>query len=181
MSNLTSAEWAAWVQAIFSIIAIISAAGIAIFQSRAQHKSAMTLYKEEKRYARLEIVKTLSALAKNCAKVVAYSAGKLSDRETIYNIASGNTHFDHGELRRIDDAITGIPFYSLPDTLVTSTMILNSTVRQFREKVEMALRLHREMNAEAFTELFRTFDEMKESIALTCGDIEAEVSRLQGK
>ncbi len=58
-------------------------------------------------------------------------------------------------------------------------MILNGTQRQFREKVEIALRLHREMNAEAFEDLFRVFGEMNESIAKTCEGIEAEVERFQ--
>ena len=36
-SNLTSTEWAAWLQAIGSILAILGATGIAVWQARKQH------------------------------------------------------------------------------------------------------------------------------------------------
>jgi hypothetical protein len=181
MTNLTSAELAAWVQAVGSVLAILAAALIAIWQSRAQHRSAMQLHRAEKRQARVELSKTLSVLAKNCSKAVAYGSGRLSDRETIHRIAEGDVHFDLGELRRVDNAIAGIPLHSLPDTLVTSTMILSATVRQFTEKTEMALHLHRKMDAAAFEDLFRTFGEINESLKKTCEEIEAEVERVQNQ
>ena len=181
MTNLTSAELAAWVQAVGSVLAIVAAALIAIWQSRSQHRSAMQLHRAEQRHARVELSKTLSMLAKNCAKAVAYSSARLRDRESVYSIAEGDMHFDLGELRRIDNAIAGIPLYSLPDTLVTSTMILSATVRQFIEKVEMALRLHRQMDADAFEDLFRTIGEMNKSLKKTCEDIETEVDRVKNQ
>jgi hypothetical protein len=54
-------------------------------------------------------------------------------------------------------------------------MILGATVRQFREKVEMALRLHGEMDAAMFDDFFATLKQMNESLQATCKDITAQV------
>ena len=78
-----------------------------------------------------------------------------------------------------DVSIGGIPLYNLPDSLVTPTMLLSATVRQFREKVEMAIRAHRKMDAAAFEDFFRVLREMNESVEQTCGDIATEVDRVQ--
>ena len=177
-TDLSSAELAAWVQAIGSILAIIAAFLIAYLQSRAQHKSALGLYKEEQRYARIAIAKTLSTLSRNCTKAVSYSMAQLRDREAVHKIAEGEVFFDLGELRRIDTAMASIPLYNLPDTLVSSTMIISATLRQFVAKVEMALHAHRQMNGAAFDDLFRVFGEMTESLKATCKDIEDEVDRI---
>ncbi len=177
-TDLSSAELAAWVQAIGSILAIIAAFLIAYLQSRVQHKSALKLYKEEHRYARITTAKSLYVLSRNCAKAVVHSTDQLKDREAIYNIAEGSIFFDLEGLRRIDAAMTNIPLHNLPDTLVSSTMIISSTLRQFITKIEMALRFHRQMDSAAFEDLFRVFEEMTESLKLTCKDIEDEINRI---
>lgn len=173
-----TSEIAAWVQAIGSILAIIAAAWIAIWQSRTQHRSAMALYKAEQRHTHAELSKTLLVLAKNSARAMVHFSGLLTDREAVHRMGSGEVYPNLGELRRIDKAIESIPLHSLPDTLVTPTMILSSTVRQFMEKVEMALRFHREMDAAAFEDLFRTLAEMNTSVKQTCEEIAVEAKRV---
>jgi len=180
-TNLSNTELAAWIQAVGSILAIIAAFLIAFLQSRAQYKNSLALRREEQQSARVSIAKTLSVLAKNSAKAVAHSTSKLQDREAVHNIADGIVYFDLGELRRIDAALSSIPLHSLPDTLISPTMNISATVRQFVAKVEMALRFHSQMDGAAFNDLFRVFGEMNESLGATCNDIEAEVSRIQGE
>lgn len=179
MSNLTSSEWAAWVQAVGSVAAIIAAACIAVWQSRKQHETSFALHKEEQRHTRLELAKTLAALSRNCAKAVAYSTAQIPDRESIFKIAEGETYFDFGQLETIRSAVAAIPLHNLPHTLVSHTMILGATVRQFTEKVETAIRIHRKMDGEEFADLFRVFREMNESLTQTCKEIEVEVQRVQ--
>ncbi len=58
-------------------------------------------------------------------------------------------------------------------------MVLGATVRQFKEKVEMALRVHRQMDGSAFEDFFRTLGEMNLSIESTCSGITTEVKRIQ--
>ena len=103
LSNLTSAEWAAWVQAIGSIVAIIAAAWIAIHVVKRQHQNALELHKTEKRTEKVETAKTLFVLASNSSKAMKHIATQLSNRETVHNAAEGLISCDIGELSRINN------------------------------------------------------------------------------
>ena len=176
-TNLTSAEWAAWVQAVGSVAAVAAAIWIASAQSSRQHKTSMQVLREEHRLARIELARTLLALSMNCQKLVKHITGQMPDRSTIHRIATGEAHLDLRELRILESAVDGIPLHSLPHTLVSFTMILGSTIRQFREKVEAALHFHREMDAKAFEKFFEMLGQMNRSLAATCEDISNEVKR----
>ena len=179
LSNLTSAEWAAWVQAVGSIVAIFAAVGIAIYVARLQHNNALDLHKTEKRTEKVEIAKTLFVLATNSSKAMKHIARQLNDRDSVQDAAEGLEPCDIGELHRIDKYLNEIPLHTVPYTMVTLTMILGSTVRQFKEKVEMALNFHRKMNADMFDDFFRAIGEMNTSIEATCKDIDTEVKRIE--
>ena len=178
-TEMTSAEWASWVQAIGSIAAILAAASIAIWQSRAQHRSAMLLHRAEQRHMSLEAAKSLLALCRNCSRASAHFAAELSTRDAVHMIASGEKHFDFEEMTALKDAVSGVPLHQLPDVLVSPAMALAATMRQLRQTVEMAIREHRNMDAGQFRDFFRTLSAMSESLAATTGDIHAEVSRQQ--
>jgi len=179
LSNLTSAEWAAWVQAVGSVAAIAAAAWIAMHQVKLQHKSALELHQTELRTDRVDAGRTLSVLATNSSRAMRHVSGQLRDRESVYKAAEGLIHCDIGELSRIDTYLGGIPLHSIPYPLVTPTMILGSTVRQFKEKVEMVLRVHRQMDAVMFEDFFRTLGEMNASIEATCYEIAAVTESLE--
>ncbi len=179
LTNLTSAEWAAWVQAVGSVAAIVAAAWIAKHQANLQHQNALDLHKTEKRTEQLDITKTLSVLAANSSNAMKHIANQLKDRESVHKAAEGLVPCDVGELVRIDGYLSKIPLHTVPHSMVTLTMNLGSTVRQFKEKVEMALQLHRKMDAEMFDDFFHTIQEMNNSIEATCNDISAEVKRLE--
>jgi hypothetical protein len=175
LSNLTSSEWASWVQAIGSIVAIIAAAWIAVHQAKLQHKSALELHRTARLTARAEVARTLSALAENSAKAMVLVGGQLHDREAVRQAAEGLIRCDIGEVQRFDGYLSAIPLHELPDSLVTLTIILGFTVRQFREKTEMALRLHRQMDTAMFEDFFRTMTQLNESVRATCKDISEKV------
>ena len=175
MSNLTSAEWAAWVQAIGSIGAIIAAVLIATRQTKQQYQTALDLQTSERHAARAELAKTLSVLATNSSKAMKHISAQLSDRESVHRAGEGELPCDIGEIDRLDTYIANIPLQTLPHSLVTLTMILGATVRQFRAKVEMTLRLHRQMDAGMFDDFFLTLRQMNASIEETCKDIAAKV------
>jgi hypothetical protein len=177
--DLTSAEWAAWVQAIGTIIAVAATASIAVWQSRRQHQSALALHKEEQRHARLEQAKTLLTLCQNCTKAAKHFAAQMHDRESVYLIATKETYFDFGELHALQNATTNIPLYSLPSTLLTNAMILGATFRQLKQTIDIALEQYRSMDAEQYQKLFDTLDEINESLELTCLDIQSAVENLK--
>ena len=179
LSTLTSSEWASWVQAFGSIAAIVGAAWIAIWQSKRQHENALELTRVEHRLTRTELAKALLSLSTNCLKALSHCAAQFPDRSSVQNIAKGDPHYDLNELKVIEGAVREIPLHTLPHQLVHLTMIVSSTVRQFRENVEFALMSHRSMDAEAFDKFFVVLAELKESLRLTCADIQTAVSKLE--
>lgn len=177
LSNLTSSEWASWVQAIGSVLAIIAAAWIARYQAKHQQESALQMHRTERLAAQSEAAETLSVLARNSAKAMGHVSGQLHNRQAVHDAAEGLALCDIGEVQRIDGYLSAIPLYELPGPLVTPTMILGSTVRQFKEKTEMALRLHRQMDASMFEDFFRSLAQMNESVEATCKDISEKVPK----
>lgn len=180
LTNLTSSEWAAWIQAVGSVVAIGAAAWIATSQSRAQYKNDILLHQREQLTAQVDLAKTLFVLATNSSTVMQYTASQLNSRDSIHKAAEGFIPSNVGELQRINGYLNAIPLHSIPYSLVTPTMTLGSTVRQFYEKIEMTLRLYREMDASMYEDLFRVLSAMNQSIKLICKDIELEVERLDG-
>lgn len=181
LSEMTSSEWAAWVQAVGSIAAVFGAAGIAIWQSGRQHKNSLALLRTEQRLGRVELAKALLSLSQNCLRLLDHLAAQFPDREAVYNIGEGRVHVDFNELSVAEGAVHDIPLHSLPHRLVSLTMMVRSTVRQFRENVDFALQSHRAMDANEFEKLFRILEEMRASLKLTCNDIEAEVKRSENE
>ena len=181
LSEMTSSEWAAWVQAVGSIAAVFGAAGIAIWQANRQQKNSLALLRTEQRLGRVELAKALLALSQNCLRLLDHLAAQLHDREAFCNIADGRVHVDFNELSVAEGAVHDIPLHSLPYRLVSLTMMVRSSVRQFRENFEFALQSHRKMDANEFEKLFWVLGEMRASLKQTCNDIEAEVKRSENE
>ena len=178
-TNLTSNELASWVQAIGTIFAVLAAAIIAVWQSRRQHHNALIIYKEEQRHASLEQAKTLLTLCQNCLKATKHFASEMNDRESIYLIVTRGKYLDYGELQSLRNATSNIPLHSIPSTLITHAMVLGANIRQFKQNVDMALELHRNMDSAQFETFFKTLKEINASLELTCSDIEKAVNEIK--
>lgn len=176
---MSISEWAAWVQAIGSIVAVIGAAAIAIWQARRQHRMGLELLHRERQSARVDVAHALEVLGTNASKAMQYIAALLKDRDAIHQAAEGIINCDLGEMKRIDGRLTAIPLHELPSSLVTIAMTLSSTVRQFTEKVEWVIKYHRRTSGEEFEDFFRTISAMLASIQATCGDLSMEAERLK--
>ena len=177
-TELTSAEMAAWVQAMGTILAVVGAALIAGWQARRQHRSALLLQAREKKVASVEAAETMAALSRAAATVMTILGQQISDRQRIYEYAEGDIAFDLEEMTRLDIRIMSIPIHSLPPRLVLPTAVLSSTVRQFREKIAQVLRVHRTMDGPAFQNFFASLAQMTTSIRGTQHDIDTIVADL---
>ncbi len=174
-TNLTSSEMAAWVQAVGSIIAILAAGGFTVLGAWLDRRNA----RHDRRQQRYEIGRTLSVLSQNLSKAMTYIEGQLESRTAVYEFAEGHRHFDFAEMERLDFAISAIPLHELPSPLVTPAMLLGATFRQFKEKIELAMRVHKTMDAVAFDDFFRSLAELNQSMRLTCGDVGKAVTGLE--
>lgn len=178
-TNLTSTEMAAWVQAVGSILAILGAFWVAAWQAKKQFKNAMTLQRGERESAKFQTAKTLELLAKNCVKAMEYLSSQISSQDQVYKIGAGRTHFDIGEIVRLDDAIASIPLHDLPAELLQQTLILGATIRQYREKVEQVLRIRLDMDSSDFEGFFVDLADLRDSLSKTCDEISADVDRFR--
>ena len=178
-TNLTSTEMAAWVQAVGSILAIFGAFLIAGWQARRQFRNALALQHDERQTAKFQTAETLALLADNCLKAMEHLSSQVGSRESVYEIGEGRIHFDIGQIGRLDDAVADIPLHDLPAELLQQTLVLGATLRQYREKVEQVLRVHRDMNASDFEDFFASLTSLRNSLSATCGDISADVERLR--
>jgi hypothetical protein len=175
---MTSAEWAAWVQAIGSVFAI-AATGFGVwYQGNKQHESALLMYQLEKRNARIELANTLYQLALNCSKAVQFISSELNDKDAVNSFVQGGKHVDWAMLRQLESALAGIPLIGLPSDLVSQPMILHSTIRQFRENVEFALECQGKIHSAEYLQFFQTMKEIQKSLAMTCSDIKTQIEHV---
>ena len=179
LTALTSSEWAAWVQAIGSILAICGAVGVAILQSRWQHRSSMTTLKAERSFARLETARALQELSTGALRLLRHSNTAFPDQQSIHDTAEGQKFFDFGELQVIEKYVQAIPLHTLPHDLVRLMMSLGSYIRQFRENLEFAMQRHDKMTAAEFDTLFSSLSSITEGLDLTCTKITTTVERAE--
>lgn len=178
-TNLTSTEIAAWVQAVGSILAILGAFWVAAWQARKQFKNAQALQRHERESAKFQTAETLELLARSCLKAMEFLSSQISSRDKVFKIGARRIHFDIGQIARLDDAIANIPLHDLPAELLRQTLILGATIRQYREKVEQVLSIHRDMDASDFEGFFTDIADLRDSLSDTCDDISADVDRFK--
>lgn len=176
--GLSREECASWVQAWGSILAIVLAVGIAVYQAKKQQKITLDALAERRRQDHMRTAETLSALAKSSLKLQRAMTGKLNSREAVFDAAKDGLPFDMPSLRALERSLDSIELHALPASLIDRSMILSATVRQFRAKVEMALQWYNLMDAAAYDDFFKTLDEMNSSLKRTAEDFDAELLRL---
>src|SRR5690606_16310162 len=117
-------------------------------------QTTLAIHRAEQQQERVELTKCVATIANNSAKALKHVSEKLRNREAVHAAGDGELYVDLEEIRRIDNALANIPLHTVPSSLVTPTMILSSTIRQFLCKVEMALQLHRKLGAPEFEDFF---------------------------
>lgn len=172
-------DWPAWVQAVGSVAAILASVRIAAWQARKTQAQTLFVIEQQGRAEYLRSARTLVEMAKAVLKVQAHVAKKLCSRESIGAAAEDRLAFDWPEVIALERALNQVEIHRLPAELVSLSLILAATVRQFRIKVEMALDTHRQMDAAAMVDFQAVMQEMAESLRLTVSDLEGHLSELR--
>lgn len=145
---------AAWIQAIFSVVAIFSASVLAIWQARTQFLHGQKLQRHEWSFQRTESAKTLSAIADICSRLVM----KIEDSITSYidfcEAAAGLISGDIDELVYLEKVIGEYPVHSLPDLCAKEALILHAELRDLRKFLDENLRLDANVDHDNFHEWF---------------------------
>jgi hypothetical protein len=170
-TDITNSEAAAWVQAIGSILAIVGAVGVAVWQLHKQRRDALALDEKRHRDYELNAVRSMAELASLSHKVAKHIMERLPDRAAVHNVAQGREHLEIDGLRYFESATASIPLHILPHGVVRFPYLLSSCLRQICQKIEQAIRLHEQMDAAEFTDLFSSLRVMTESLEETSREL----------
>jgi phage-related tail protein len=162
--DLTRSECASWVQAIGSVFAIGAAIFAAIFQANRQQAITRQAMLDQANQATLSTASALKELAKSASKFQLHIKSILSTRDAVYEAGVNGIPFAMAMLSGLERSLNAIEVHKLPATLVRFGLILPASITQLRMKVEMTLKHHQQMDADAFDDFFQTLDEMTDSL-----------------
>jgi hypothetical protein len=176
--GLNRGECASWVQAWGSIIAIVAAVSIAVWQAKKQQKVSMDALSEGRRLEHIRMAQALRELATNSLSLQRHVVSQLPNRQDVHDVAEGHKHLDLSELGALERSLESIDLHSLPASLISLSLVLRSTVRQFREMVIGAMQIHRQMDADAFKKFFDIMGQMNTSLEKTINDFDEELKKI---
>ena len=178
LSTMSASDWAAWVQAIGTIVAIFGAVGIAMWQTEKQHKSALAEMREDRRQNRREAARNLLALADEALDLLHRSGQALPKWEAIMSLAQGDKHlFDVQELQVMEGALDAVQLHVLPHDLVRPARMVQAGVRRYRMALGHAIERHREMDAAQSDSALAFLGLLTKKLEKTCHDIDELVRR----
>lgn len=178
----TPSEAAAWTQAVITGVGITIAASVGVWQAWKQHKNAEKRQEVDRVKHLWQTANALAELAESCGNLMAFLRRSLASRETVYDFAeSRKKDFALGELRSLCARVAAVPLHDSAAELVKPVLNLDSVLRQFLEKVERVLNIHRNMDAAQFSDFFKTLAEMEISLSQTATDFYRERSRLRAE
>lgn len=161
IEDLKAGDWAAWAQAVASVLAIVFAARIATNQAKAQYENSLRLQKQSEKDKEIALTGAVNEVVKNTAARVKYVKDKIGDDSKLYNVFNKIDYYDHECLQDIIQSIKDIPLHELPSPeLVSTLMVLTSTLRQLNIQIEKALVEYRFMDSDQLTRFFLTIDQI---------------------
>jgi hypothetical protein len=141
LPELTGAEWAAWLQAIGSIIAIGGSMWAVRYQARKQHKDALLRADIQRHAGKLDTARTIAELAKRSSNAAAAFREKFKDVNALRKYLGHDEpeYFDAGLFKYLDHIWTSIPLHTLPYEFVILVLYAANPVREIRQKFDTVL------------------------------------------
>ncbi|WP_250439879.1 hypothetical protein [Caballeronia sp. AZ1_KS37] len=143
--SASSGEWAAWVQAVGSIVAIVAAAWIAIWQSQktVQHATELKASEErEKINAFQQIVRAAwSVQARHRGPLLCCRNKVVGDRRVVAYRA---------EAQCVEKALSSVDIHVLPAEVIGYTISIIAGFARFRVLMEKGLETANEMSHDEF-------------------------------
>lgn len=178
VSDLSPGDCAAWVQAWGAILAIGGAFAVGAYQASSEAKSSIRALDHQRAQDRLRLAEAFCELSQASLSAIDFIAAKINTREKLHSLGDAGLPFDMPEIERLGSALDAIPLHELPAGFVKRALILSGFVRQFRIKVNMALKHHRAMDAAQLDDFFTALTQMRSGLAETTLAFRAELERL---
>lgn len=174
-SSLSTADWAAWAQALGALVAVAAAYFIGERQGRAQFAAARhAIALQHYEYAR-----TVEYFATSASHGIAFVSKQLASRDDIYRAAESGFASTMREVEALERLLSGIPAYQLPPDVAQCALLLAGAVGQFRLKIASALDWYRSMDDAAFEDFFKSLAEIQQSVDETATSTSVVVERLR--
>lgn len=171
VGQLGIGDAAGWAQAVGSILAIVISAVVAFSISSQERKRTLADMRRAARNREYEYADALAGLAQNSLLAQRHLQKKVGGREELAEAAADGLPFDMSMIHDLERAVLAIPLHELPSELLRLTLILRSTIQQYRMKIEMAFQFHRKMDAAQHKDFFESLDKMNSSLAETVKDL----------
>ncbi|SOE48491.1 hypothetical protein SAMN05446635_0223 [Burkholderia sp. OK233] len=170
--SVQAADWPAVVQAWGSILAILAIGIVAWWQSSRAQSLMLATIEQQRKEDNHRTADTLLAMAESALKLQKHVAAKLNSREAIYEAAEDNRMpFEMPEVNALVTSFDAIELHALPAALIPLTLMVRSSLRQFRDKIVMVFDLHKKMDAAQFDDFFATMASMQKSMEDTISDM----------
>ncbi|GFN25470.1 hypothetical protein ADE_11680 [Achromobacter denitrificans] len=140
----SSADAAAWVQALASGVAIFASAWLAL------HIQSRDIRLKRKGSATLAFDISLTART-----ILSSIHESFSDQQKVHEFASGQKAFDREALNDLYNMVAGLDMQAIQEpALVRPLLMLRTSVRKVRDTLNEAFAMHQVMNARDFTMFF---------------------------
>lgn len=130
---------AAWLQALFSVVAILAAAFVASWQAKKQYEASQKLQHREWNFQRTESARTLAAIADVCSNLAGQIESVLDTYQGYLEAVNGETPVELDELKKLETIVAEYPIHSLPAQCAREALILHAELRDFRSFLEEVL------------------------------------------
>lgn len=168
--DLNKSEWSGWAQAVGAFVAIMASGWIASAQAKQQYQDARRLQHIDHAHQAFRMAKASNSIAARVGRLLMLVIREFNwDRSTFMDIADGTRPFDRNFLLEMRADLEAIQLHELLSSrLIDELMLMRSVVRQVIERIDIALGVHRQMDAAAYIEFFNMLD--RAHLAL-CGNI----------
>lgn len=160
---MTKGEWSGWLQAFFSIVAIVFAAVLSRRQSASQHATTMQAIEAQHVYSRAAAATAALALVGSALVSLRQIAKTLSDRSAVHErVATLRPLFDE-HLGHITSAIDALGLKELPVDAVGPMALVSRQLWDVRSVLLFVVDHHGKMSGSDFDGFFKSL-----KIAVDC-------------
>ncbi|MET3371377.1 hypothetical protein ABIC89_000410 [Variovorax boronicumulans] len=149
-------DWAAWVQAVGSVVAIVATGRFV----RWQHELESERQEREHRRASLQKLRVIKELVYANSLFVRFVALQFANRQASFDAIEGRTGFDPVEIDRVGSHTSGIPLHDLEDSEVVRCVLISTQyAMQVKDLARRAVQDYRSLNAKSFENIALRMEE----------------------
>ncbi|MDP9992024.1 hypothetical protein J2W28_001052 [Variovorax boronicumulans] len=166
---------ASWVQAVFSVLAILATSGVVLWQHELERKRQKEADVESRRRRHSVVV----ALAHVTSTHAAWLRKKLPDRAALMDIKNKNVYFEMEDIARIAARIEAVPLHELDDAIMArDLLLLTESCLSLKRLLSAGIADANRLNSTEYEDFFRAFDGEVESCRVSYEKVKVRAKQL---